>query len=101
MPLSNDHDVIEAFSSDRADQAFAASVLPWRAGRSGWFVANAHRAQTPLKDIAMSAIALNAPAGLRSRVRVVGDGLRELLFCNLEGEEDVIRGERGCGPCAR
>jgi hypothetical protein len=49
MPFTNDHDVIEAFPSDRADQAFAMSILPRRAG-SGWFVANAHRTQTSFKD---------------------------------------------------
>ena len=55
MTLAKDDNVIKAFPSDRADQAFAMSVLPRRAG-SGWFVANAHRAQTSFKDIAIGAV---------------------------------------------
>ena len=31
MLLANDHDVIKAFASDRADQTFAMSILPRRA----------------------------------------------------------------------
>jgi hypothetical protein len=55
MALANDHDVIKALASDRADQAFAVSILPRRA-RSGWLVANAHRAKPPFEDIAIGAI---------------------------------------------
>ena len=55
MPLANDHDVIKAFSSDRADQTFAISILPRRAW-SGRLVANAHRAETSFEDVAIDAV---------------------------------------------
>jgi hypothetical protein len=37
MRLAQDHDMIQAFSPDRADEPFDVSVLPGRAGRS-WSV---------------------------------------------------------------
>ena len=55
MALAKDHDVIKAFASDRADQAFAVSILPRRAW-SGWFVANAHGAKTSFENVAIGAI---------------------------------------------
>jgi hypothetical protein len=55
MALANDHDVIKAFSSDRADQSFAMSILPRRAW-GGWFVANAHGAKTSFEDVAIGAV---------------------------------------------
>jgi hypothetical protein len=55
MALANDHDVIKAFSSDRADQAFAVSILPRRAW-GGWFVANAHGAKTSFDNVTIGAI---------------------------------------------
>jgi hypothetical protein len=42
MGFAQDHDVIEAFSPDRADEPFDVSVLPGRAGRD-WSIPNAHR----------------------------------------------------------
>ena len=57
MLLANDHDVIKAFPSDRADQTFAMSILPRRAW-GGRFVANAHGAETFFKDIPIGAIAV-------------------------------------------
>ena len=55
MPLADDHDVIKAFSSDRADQPFAMSILPRRAW-SGRFVANSHSAQTSFGYVAIDAV---------------------------------------------
>ena len=55
MPLAKDHNVIKAFASDRADQAFAMSILPRRA-RSGRLVANAHGAETSFEDVAIGAV---------------------------------------------
>jgi hypothetical protein len=41
MRFAQDHDMIQAFSPDRADEPFDVSVLPGRAGRS-WSIADAH-----------------------------------------------------------
>jgi hypothetical protein len=48
MGLAQDQDMVQAFSPDRADEAFYVSVLRRRAGR-GWSVADAHRPD-PLPD---------------------------------------------------
>jgi hypothetical protein len=55
VPLAQDHNVIEAFASDRADQSFAMSVLPKRF-RSGRSVANTHGVETPFEDVAIGAV---------------------------------------------
>ena len=57
MALAKDHDVIKALASDRADQAFAVSILPGRAW-GGWLVANAHGAKTSFENVAIGAIAV-------------------------------------------
>jgi hypothetical protein len=41
MRFAEDHDVVKAFSPDRADEPFGMSVLPTRAGR-GWSVPDTH-----------------------------------------------------------
>jgi hypothetical protein len=46
VSLAEDDDMIKAFPSDRADQPFSMSILPWRSWR-GWSVANAHDAKAP------------------------------------------------------
>ena len=43
--LAKDDDVIQAFSSDRADEPFDMSILPGRTGRS-WSVPNSHGCET-------------------------------------------------------
>jgi len=44
VPLAEYDDMIETFPSDRANQPFRMSILPWRLGR-GWPVANARGAK--------------------------------------------------------
>ena len=46
MPFPQHHDMVEALASDRADQPFNMTVLPWRAWRDRP-VANAHGSQPP------------------------------------------------------
>jgi hypothetical protein len=41
VPLAQDHDMVQAFSSDRTDEAFDVSVLPGRS-RGRWSGADAH-----------------------------------------------------------
>src|SRR4051794_31515461 len=52
----NDH-VIEALTSDRADQSFSIAVLPRRSRRCR-SVANAHRANAARKRVAVSTVAI-------------------------------------------
>jgi hypothetical protein len=61
MGLAKDDDVIQAFSTDRADEPFDLSILPGRTGRS-WSVSNP---QPVPPEIALGALSqLNAAKGL-------------------------------------
>jgi len=55
--LADDHDMVEAFPPDRADQPLDMAVLPWRA-RRGWSVADAHGLESPRDDGAVGCIAI-------------------------------------------
>ena len=57
MLLAEDDDMIKAFPSDRADQPFSMSILPWRS-RRGWSVTNAHDAKPPFEKRAVDAVAV-------------------------------------------
>ena len=57
MPLAKDDHVIEALTSDRADQSFSIAVLPRRSRRCR-SVANAHRANAARKRVAVSTVAI-------------------------------------------
>src|SRR3954465_12500511 len=71
MPLTEHDHMIEALASDRADQSFSVTVLPRRSRRCR-SVANAHRADTTRKCLAVDAVAITnevvrhrlPPAGL-------------------------------------
>ncbi|GAC1563113.1 MAG: hypothetical protein NVS2B5_28370 [Beijerinckiaceae bacterium] len=57
MPLAKHDDVVKAFASDRTDQPFSMSILPWRLRRR-WPITNAHRANAPGIDFAVGSIAI-------------------------------------------
>src|SRR5471030_123180 len=57
VSLAEDHDMIKAFPSDRADQSFSVSILPWRPWR-GWPIPNAHGAKPPFEKHAIDAVAI-------------------------------------------
>src|SRR5476651_485875 len=57
VSLAEDDDMIKAFPSDRADQPFSVSILPWRA-RRGWSVANAHGAKPSFEKHAIDAVTI-------------------------------------------
>jgi hypothetical protein len=57
VSLAEDDDMIKAFPSDRADQPFSMSILPWRS-RRGWSVTNAHGAKPPFENRAVDAVAI-------------------------------------------
>src|SRR5450755_3347981 len=57
VSLAEDDDMIKTFPSDRADQPFSISILPWRSWR-GWPVTNAHGAKPPFEIRAVDAVAI-------------------------------------------
>src|SRR6476646_2807009 len=71
MALAEHDHMIEALASDRADQSFSVTVLPRRSWRRR-SVANAHRAETTRKCLAVDTVAITnevirhrlPPAGL-------------------------------------
>jgi ATP dependent DNA ligase domain len=65
VPFSEDHDMIDAFPSDRANQPFGIGILPWRPRRS-WSVANTHGAHAPGESLTIDLISIPTPETLRS-----------------------------------
>jgi hypothetical protein len=57
MLLAKYDDMVKAVASDRADQPFTISVLPWRS-RRGRTIPNAHRPKSPDDNIAICAISI-------------------------------------------
>ena len=57
VPLAEDANMVKTFLSDRANQPFCMTILPWRLGRS-WPVANAHGTKPPGEDFAIDRIAI-------------------------------------------
>jgi hypothetical protein len=78
VSLAEDDDMIKAFPSDRADQPFSMSILPWRSW-PGWSVANAHGAKPPFA-------AIEAHSG--AETSVAGDGVMGLFG----GRSDPLTG---------
>jgi hypothetical protein len=73
--FAKDDDMIKTFPADRANQPFSMSILP-RRSRCGWPVTNPHRVKTPLKYLAVGAIAI---ADDVPRRRLPAAGLGKLL----------------------
>jgi hypothetical protein len=57
VPLAEDNDMIKTFRSDRANQPFRISILPWRSWR-GWPVTNTLGAKPPGKNFAVDPVAI-------------------------------------------
>src|SRR5436305_10545722 len=85
MPLAEHDHMIEAFTSDRADQSFSVTVLPRRSRRCR-SVANAHRANAARKCLAVDTVAITN--------EVVRHPLPPAGFADLPG--DPFRSWRGC-----
>src|SRR3954447_23110619 len=62
MPLAEHDHMIKAIASDRANQSFNIPVLPWRSRRRR-SVANAHRANTARKCLAIDTVAISNQIG--------------------------------------
>ena len=88
MMLATHDQVIKAFASDRADQSFGVTVLPWRSRRCR-SVANAYRANAPRKCLAIDTVAITneivrhrfPPAGVAD---LPGDPFRSWRCCDAE-----------------
>ena len=74
VSFAEDDDMIKTFPSDRTNQSFRMSILPWRS-RCGWPVTNPHRVKTPFKYLAVNAVAI---ADDIPRHRFPATGLRQL-----------------------
>jgi hypothetical protein len=57
VSFSEDHDMIDAFPSDRADQSFCIGILPWRPRRS-WSIANTDGAHAPGQSLTIDLISI-------------------------------------------
>ena len=57
VSLTEYDDMIKAFPSDRTDQPFSMSILPWRSRRR-WSITYAHRANASGKDFAIGPITI-------------------------------------------
>src|SRR5262244_1498296 len=91
MSLANHHDVVEAFSADRADQSFRISVLPGQAGRRR-MIANAQRANASDEYVAVTSIPIAdqiardlLPAACRRQL--IGNPFRCWMCCNAEPQD--------------
>jgi hypothetical protein len=74
MRLAQDHDMIQAFSPDRADEPFDVSVLPGRARRS-WSVSDAHGSKTSRYHKAI--LSISVPNEVLGRL-IPGESLGDL-----------------------
>src|SRR5437762_12050940 len=68
MPFAQNHDMVEALASDRANQPFNMIVLPRRAWRDRP-VANAHGSQPPADRRALRGVAVTAEVARRDITR--------------------------------
>jgi hypothetical protein len=66
MPLAEDDDMVKTFPSDRTNQSFRMSILPWRS-LCGGPITNAHGAKPPFEYLAVDTVA-------RSRMMYLGTG---------------------------
>jgi hypothetical protein len=87
--FAQDHDMVQAFSPDRADEPFNLSVLPGRARRS-WSVPDAHGSKTPRYGMAIRGVSV---ADEVSGCLIPGEGLGDLA-----GDPVGRRVESGVDP---
>ena len=89
MALIDDDQMIQAFPSDRSDQALNISVLPRRT-RCSWSIPNSHGVQPLLEDLAKGAVTI---ANKMARRPVPGKGFGDLMrkpFCRrMRGHADM------------
>jgi hypothetical protein len=89
--LACHHNMIQAFSADRANQALHTTILPRRAWR-GWTIANPERANAPDKYAAITRIPIvDQIAGdllpATGRRQLVGDPFRRWMRGNAEPQD--------------
>ena len=88
MRFAQDHDVVQAISPDRADEAFDVPILPGRAGRR-WSVPDAHGRKTSRDGMAIRGISVaNEVLGRLIPREGLGDLLGDPLSCRVGGDVD-------------
>src|ERR1700757_4803416 len=75
MGLTQDHDVVQAFSSDEADQPLRMAILPRRSRRNR-VIPDAHRWKTLGNGVAIGGVTVAYEIGGRT---IPGEGLGDLL----------------------
>jgi len=86
--FAQDHDMIKAVSSDRADEPFDMSILPGRSRRR-WSVADAHSSQTSHYGMAIGGVSVaNEIARRLIPGKGFGDLLGDPLSCRIGGDVD-------------
>lgn len=89
MSRVEDDEVIETFSTDRADQTFDMAVLPRRMGRDR-AIANAHRTHAPPEDVTISAVIVaDQPVGSLRLGESLGDLQRQPSRRGMIGNFDM------------
>jgi hypothetical protein len=101
VPFSEDHAMIDAFPSDRADQPFGIGILPWRPRRS-WSITNTHGADAPGGNLTIDLISI---AQQVCWCLVPSAGFRELagepLGTGVPSRPSIRRGgDRGAGSAS-
>ena len=81
MRVTQDHDMVQALSPDRANESFDVSILPGRS-RRGWSVPNAHGSETSRYGMAVRGVSV--PDEI-SGCLVPGEGLGDLAGDPLGG----------------
>ena len=72
MCLAKDHDLIQALASQRADQTFSDTILPWRSRRDRP-VADAHRRDASGEDVPIGAVIIAHQVAWRRPGECFGD----------------------------
>ena len=72
MCFAKDHDLIQALASQRADQTFSDTILPWRSRRD-WPVADAHRRDAIGEDPPIGAVIIAHQVAWRRPGECLGD----------------------------
>jgi hypothetical protein len=94
MPLAEHNNVVKALPSDRADQSFRKSVLPWGTWRCR-SIADAYRAESADKDLTISPVPVtNEIAGSVFPATcfrdLICDPFRGWMRCNAKPQKSAV-----------
>src|SRR3954452_5130462 len=100
MMLAKHDQVIKAFASDRADQSFGVTVLPWRSRRCR-SVANAHRSDSARKCLSVDPVPITGEIVWRALPTtclrdLLGDPFGTRMRCDGEPQNAPSIGNSPC-----